>query len=419
MDGTRAVSHPSGSHAHWHTSLRDPTRIRQLVDAVDSREPVSGLSHGLYRYPARFSPRFARTVIELFSHPGDVILDPFVGGGTTLVEARVAGRRGVGVDVSNLAVFVARAKTTVYDEADLQAISRWADNLRGRLNLRRATPKDDSLDQYAQLHNISTRQTWPIRKTLQLALAGLSKLRSLRQRNLARCALLRAAQSALDGRRSIPSASDFRVSIQASFRSALRGAREFAVAVRDGHRRLGRTGNCEARCFCRSVVGLESDPELRQLPPPSVVITSPPYPGVHILYHRWQIHGGRESRAPFWIAGELDGHGSSYYTFGDRHQKELARYFELAEAAFTSIAGIADRNTVVVQLIAFGDPTWQLPRYLESMSRAGFAEVSLPGMTSRGDGRLWRTVPRRKWYASRRGHTPSSQEVLLLHKLAD
>ena len=79
--------------------------VGQLRLALRSRQYVSGLTHSFYRYPARFSPLFARTAIALFSKPGDTVLDPFVGGGTTVVETLAAGRRAVGVDLNSLAVF--------------------------------------------------------------------------------------------------------------------------------------------------------------------------------------------------------------------------------------------------------------------------------------------------------------------------
>src|SRR5262249_7180553 len=65
--------------------------VQALLDAINYQGYVSGLTHNFYRYPARFSPRFARGAIEAFSERGDVILDPFMGGATTLVEARALG----------------------------------------------------------------------------------------------------------------------------------------------------------------------------------------------------------------------------------------------------------------------------------------------------------------------------------------
>src|SRR5437764_4140009 len=77
-----------------------------LVAGACDLEPVRGLTHGFYKYPARFSPSFARAVIETFTRPGDVVLDNHVGGGTTLVEALALGRDAIGVDISPLAEFV-------------------------------------------------------------------------------------------------------------------------------------------------------------------------------------------------------------------------------------------------------------------------------------------------------------------------
>ncbi len=52
-------------------------------------------------HPATFPISLARKVIELFSHRGELILDPFVGSGTTLVAARDCGRNAIGFDLKN------------------------------------------------------------------------------------------------------------------------------------------------------------------------------------------------------------------------------------------------------------------------------------------------------------------------------
>ena len=53
--------------------------------------------------------------------PGDVVLDPFMGGATTLVECRALGRHAAGNDVSSLSVFLARPKATPLSDADVPA----------------------------------------------------------------------------------------------------------------------------------------------------------------------------------------------------------------------------------------------------------------------------------------------------------
>ncbi len=78
------------------------------VDVAES------LTHPLHSYPARLHPATARVLVDIVAagRPGTpLIVDPFCGSGTTLVEARAAGLRSVGVDLNPLAVLVAHAKT--------------------------------------------------------------------------------------------------------------------------------------------------------------------------------------------------------------------------------------------------------------------------------------------------------------------
>jgi hypothetical protein len=138
-----------------------------------------------------------------------------------------------------------------------------------------------------------------------------------------------------------------------------------------------------------------------------------------VLYHRWQVDGRKEAPLPFMIANKLDGAGSSYYTMGDRQYPKLATYFANIRAVMSSVAALAGRNTIIVQMVAFSDQRWQLPRYLETIEEAGFQELFVPMLRGQRDGRLWRTVPGRRWYSDQRGATPGSQEVVLFHRKAD
>lgn len=52
-------------------------------------------------HPATFPISLSRKVIELFTHKGELVLDPFVGSGTTLVAARDLDRNAVGFDLQS------------------------------------------------------------------------------------------------------------------------------------------------------------------------------------------------------------------------------------------------------------------------------------------------------------------------------
>jgi len=51
-------------------------------------------------HPAPFPLALPERLIELYSYPGETVLDPFVGTGTTLIAARNLGRHGIGYEIS-------------------------------------------------------------------------------------------------------------------------------------------------------------------------------------------------------------------------------------------------------------------------------------------------------------------------------
>ena len=88
-----------------------------LADALTiPRESAYRLTHGFHPYPGRFHPRLARTVLEELggspeNNRGRTVLDPFMGGGTTLVEGNLLGLDVVGNDLNPVAGLVARERT--------------------------------------------------------------------------------------------------------------------------------------------------------------------------------------------------------------------------------------------------------------------------------------------------------------------
>ncbi|NOZ07135.1 MAG: hypothetical protein GXP41_12420 [Chloroflexi bacterium] len=69
-------------------------------------------SHDLHSFPAKFPPQLPRKFIEWLTDPEDRVLDPMVGSGTTILEAFLLGRRGIGFDIDPLALRLCKAKVT-------------------------------------------------------------------------------------------------------------------------------------------------------------------------------------------------------------------------------------------------------------------------------------------------------------------
>lgn len=399
---------------NWDVCLSD-SDLGELIGAVRDSEPISGLTHDFYKYPARFTPVFARNLIKLFTEHGDLVVDPFMGGATTLVEARALGRRCIGVDINELSAFLAQTKTLIFRKKDLYAVYDWAVNLTGRLNLHKPPVRAQWWISKGYQKNINGKNTWPIRKTLEFILAYLDELDTVSQRRFARCVLLKTSQWALDCTIKIPSAKEFRERFLQNIIEMSKGALEFSKAARKSDNLYDSKNPSRTICLNRSAIGIEEEPAVQKAGPPKLILTSPPYLGVHVLYHRWQIRGRRETPAPFWIANAEDGCGESFYTFG--YRTNHSRYYEHLLNSYKSLAQIADKNTMLAQMVGFSKPTVQLSKYLKIIDAAGFSECKIPALANIQDGRLWRSVPNRKWYATQKGSIGSSKEVVLFHKL--
>lgn len=82
---------------------------------------TSYITHGYYTYPAKFIPQLVSRLINTYSQETDVVLDPFMGSGTTIVEALVNNRVGVGTDINEIAYLVSKVKTTPIESKDLHS----------------------------------------------------------------------------------------------------------------------------------------------------------------------------------------------------------------------------------------------------------------------------------------------------------
>jgi hypothetical protein len=69
-------------------------------------------AHSLHEvsYRACFKPQLPRFFIDRFTAPGDVVYDPFMGRGTTIIEAALAGRTPAGCDINPLSAMLAQPR---------------------------------------------------------------------------------------------------------------------------------------------------------------------------------------------------------------------------------------------------------------------------------------------------------------------
>lgn len=119
------VSHPEGA---MH-GLRDqkgkvgawqhdgkPTNETKIPDSVIRAQPVKGECFG---HPAPFSIEFAAELIEPFVRRGEMVYDPFLGLGTTVMAAQQLGRRCVGMEIepSYVQITLERWKKMTGEEA--------------------------------------------------------------------------------------------------------------------------------------------------------------------------------------------------------------------------------------------------------------------------------------------------------------
>lgn len=62
-------------------------------------------------YRGNWAPQIPRNIILKYSDRGDLILDPFIGSGTTAIEAKLLGRKCVGLDINPEAIKLAKERT--------------------------------------------------------------------------------------------------------------------------------------------------------------------------------------------------------------------------------------------------------------------------------------------------------------------
>ena len=112
-----------------HVNIREaiPVDVERNTILNIFTNSVTNYTHGFHKYPAKFIPNIPRWAIDKYlgTKKGKLVLDPFCGSGTTLVEGLLAGHNVIGIDIDPLSAMIAKVKTTPIDISQLEIICHW------------------------------------------------------------------------------------------------------------------------------------------------------------------------------------------------------------------------------------------------------------------------------------------------------
>lgn len=378
--------------------------IHDIQSVVSDNRVITGKTHNFYKYPACFHPSFSNTVIRNFSEPGDTVIDPFVGGGTSAVEAKFLQRNLIGVDINPIAIFSSKFKTLKLKQKNIEELDDFFNDL---ISMRLGGVK-------------SCRIREEYRKGIDQSFINLighikgliNNLQSPSSKMFAKGILLRRSKLVFDNPNISLSRIDFIRSLFWDYEDLVDKHLAYHEECNQMKNELSVdstylkifNGSIADENIIRKVERVSSNVDL--------LVTSPPYPQKHILYNKWQADGRIENYLPYWIIDSDEIESESYYTMGGRSKSGEKQYYETIEKSFSNVKRVMSTDGLVVQMVAFFDRSRQLRPFLESMSTAGFKEVR--NLTNQFDRRIWRDVPNRKWFntANKR---KACQEVVLFH----
>ena len=279
---------------------------------LDFHEQDSGYStHNFHAFPAKFPPQLPRLFIESLTSPGDIVLDPMQGSGTTILEAILSARSGIGFDIDPLSVLVTKAKSTPLDKEKVARIAeeilanatkisrdrpgdflkhlntRWEDKSREFIDY--WFDFDTQVELLALLLGIAKIQDLSIRQFFELSFSsiiitksgGVSLARDLAHTRPHRAKLIYSAQG------EIIEGEEFLEDPPANLKYATKYLRspldEFSKRVRNNLAGLLAVGD-------QALLGATSYGDAQKLPLPDasvdLIITSPPYASNAIDYMR-------------------------------------------------------------------------------------------------------------------------------------
>ncbi len=250
-----------------------PEEVLQTVDWDFPERSVQEPLEAIHPYPARFISEIPRSLLDALPLPsGAIVLDPFCGSGTTLVECQRRGIPAIGIDLNPIACLMSRVKTTPI-AAGLRAHAL-AVAERARTGPAVAIPdipnldhwfQPDIQDQLARLLDAIDSLPVPEQDSLKLALSSI---------------IVRVSNQESDTRYAAVSKDVGPDAVRSLF---LRATERLETALRARRYRLSSVSVIQGDT-------LSVEPSKIRAPV-GLVITSPPYPNAYEywLYHKYRM----------------------------------------------------------------------------------------------------------------------------------
>jgi hypothetical protein len=122
-------SYLGGRETNWKAELGEDVNWRLSFEELKESDTTKHV-HRLHPYKGKYIPQLVEYFMDghtdefkraIYFKPGDVILDPFCGSGTTLVQACELGMHAVGIDVSEFNALISNIKIERHNLADVQS----------------------------------------------------------------------------------------------------------------------------------------------------------------------------------------------------------------------------------------------------------------------------------------------------------
>ena len=124
---------PKNTYSQSNSQVKGEGALAKMLGEALSTPAQSAyrLTHRFHAYPGRCHPHLPQTILGALARPGESVLDPFMGGGTVLVEALLQGLKATGNDLNPIAGLVGRERARPRTPADAALLNAEAERIAG------------------------------------------------------------------------------------------------------------------------------------------------------------------------------------------------------------------------------------------------------------------------------------------------